>query len=221
MNDQPEKRPQDDKQDDKQEEPQGQPAAVDEEMDFAQALNESARLLRANRPGEAVAILERLHKRFPHDPDVAVNLGGALILQRKWNRAVRVLEEATRHNPESTMLWMNLGAARLGRLETSGPRQQRAAIAAFEQALRIDPQTPNAHYHLALIYKEQGNLSRASALFQRALEVNPADRDAKYWLDRLSRMILAQQRKKKAQADAQQKEDNPEAGFQAGEEDAA
>lgn len=219
MNDQPEKRPQDDQ----QEEPQAQPPSAEEGLDFAQALNESARLLRANRPGEAIAILERLHKRFPHDPDVAVNLGGALILQRKWNRAVRVLEEATRHNPESTMLWMNLGAARLGRLETSGPRQQRAAIAAFEQALRIDPQTPNAHYHLALIYKEQGNLSRASALFQRALEVNPGDRDAKYWLDRLSRMILAQQRKKKAQAqaDAQQKEDNAEAGSQAGEEDAA
>lgn len=182
---------------------------ANEKFDFAQALNESARLLRANRPGEAITILEQLHRTYPHDPDVAINLGGALILQRKWNRAVRVLQRASEHNPENAMLWMNLGAAHLGRLELSGPKQQQAAIEAFEQALRIDPKTPNAHYHLALIYKQQGNLSRASALFQRALEVNPADRDAKYWLDKLSRMIVAQQRKRNqtTEADDQRAED--------------
>lgn len=182
---------------------------ANEKIDFARALNESARLLRANRPGEAITILEQLHRTYPHDPDVAINLGGALILQRKWNRAVRVLQRASEHNPENAMLWMNLGAAHLGRLELSGPKQQQAAIEAFEQALRIDPKTPNAHYHLALIYKQQGNLSRASALFQRALEVNPADRDAKYWLDKLSRMIVAQQRKRKqaTEADDQRAED--------------
>ena len=90
------------------------------------------------------------------------------------------------------MLWTNLAAAHLGRLETSGPKQQQQAITAYEQALRADPKAPNVHYHLGLIYKEQGNLSRASALFQRALEVNPNDKDAQHWLDRLSEAIVAQ-----------------------------
>ena len=49
------------------------------------ALNESARLLRANRPGEAAEILRPLHSRHPTHADLAINLGGAYILQRKWN----------------------------------------------------------------------------------------------------------------------------------------
>ena len=162
------------------------------DADFRRSLNSSARLLRANRPGEAVAILEALHTQHPHDPDVAINLGGALILQRKWDQAVRVLLPAARQNRQNAMLWVNLAAAQLGRLETAGPKQQQQAITAYEQALRADPKAPNVHYHLGLIYKEQGNWSRAAALFQRALEVNPADKDAQQWLDYLSEAIVAQ-----------------------------
>jgi tetratricopeptide (TPR) repeat protein len=60
-------------------------------------------------------------------------------------------------------------------------------------ALKVDPEAPNVHYHLGLIYKERGELNRASAFFQRALEVNPTDRDARYWLDRLSALLLEAQ----------------------------
>jgi tetratricopeptide (TPR) repeat protein len=163
---------------------------------FRQALNESARLLRANRPGEAVRILENLRKEHPTDPDIAINLGGALILQRKWNRAVNVLKAATKQHPDNVMLWTNLGAAHLGNLETSGPSQQDRAIAAYERALQIDPNVPNIHYHLGLIYKERGHLARSAAHFQRAIEINPADRDAHYWLDRLSKLMAEEQRQR-------------------------
>ena len=146
---------------------------------FRDTLNESARLLSANRPGEAAALLEPLQKQFPGDPDIAINLGGAFILQRRWKKAVRTLEKAVEATPDNVMLWTNQAAAYLGRLETSGPEHQRNAVRAYESALRIDPNAPNIHYHLGLIYKEQGNLSRASAMFQRALEVNPNDRDAR------------------------------------------
>lgn len=159
--------------------------------DYSQTLNASARLLRANRPGEAVAVLEPLYTQHPHDPDIAINLGGALILQRKWDRAVKVLLPAARQHMKNAMLWTNLAAAHLGSLETAGPKQQQQAITAYEQALRADPKAPNVHYHLGLIYKEQGNLTQASALFQRALEINPKDEDAQRWLDRLSELIVA------------------------------
>lgn len=156
---------------------------------YRDALNESARLLHANRPGEAMKVLERLSQEHPDDPDVAINMGGALILQRKWNKAVKLLEEAVAKHPDNALLWSNLAAAYLGRLETSGPRQQERAIRAYEKALQVDPNVPNVHYHLGLIYKERGDLKRASAHFQRALEVNPGDRDARYWLDRLGRLL--------------------------------
>ncbi len=143
-------------------------------------------MLQHNRPAEAVEKLTPLYERWPTHPDVAINLGGAYILLRKWNRAVRVLRHAAESHPENAMLWANLAAAELGRLETAGPQQMAQALAAYEQALIADPQVPNVHYHMALIYKEQGALHQATASFQLALVVNPADHDARYWLERLN-----------------------------------
>ncbi len=37
-------------------------------------------------------------------------------------------------------------------------------------------------------------------MFQRALEVNPSDRDARYWLDRLTHMIAEEQQQRRRQA---------------------
>lgn len=149
-------------------------------------LNESARLLSQNQPDEAVKKLLPLYRQRPADPDVAINLGGAYILQRKWDKAVRLLERAVEANPDSAMLWTNLAAAYLGRLDVSGPRQQERAIGAYHKALEIDPKTPNVHYHLGLIYKDRNELMQASIHFQRALDVNPADRDARLWLKRVN-----------------------------------
>ena len=165
--------------------------------DYRTILNESARLLRANRPGEAVAVLEPLRADLPNDPDIAINLGGALILQRKWSKAVQILKKAVDFSPENVLLWTNLAAAHLGRMETSGPKHQARAIAAYEKALGIDPSTPNVHYHLGLIYKQQGNLSRSSAMFQRALEINPDDRDARFWMEKLSDLLVEREREKR------------------------
>ena len=165
--------------------------------DYRRILNESARLLRANRPGEAIAVLKPLQADMPDDPDIAINMGGALILQRKWSKAVETLKRAVDASPDNVLLWTNLAAAYLGRLETSGPKHQARAIAAYERALRIDPSTQNVHYHLGLIYKQQGNLSRSSALFQRALEINPNDRDARYWMEKLSDQLVEREREKK------------------------
>jgi tetratricopeptide (TPR) repeat protein len=168
-------------------------ADIDYGAEFHRTLNESAQLLVQNRPGEAAERLLALHAIAPEHPDVLINLSGAYILQRRWDKAVALLTEAVKRIPDNAMLWMNLGAAQLGRLETSGPRQQARAITAYEMALQVDPQAPNVHYHLGLIYKERGELNRASALFQRALEVNPADRDARYWLDRMTQLLMESQ----------------------------
>ncbi len=174
-----------------------------DELEFKRELNESARLLGQNRPGEAVERLLPLSEQSPDHPDVLINLSGAYILQSKWDMAVRVLKSGLKSHPTNAMLWANLGAAELGRLETSGPRQQDKAIAAYQHALQVDPEAPNVHYHLGLIYKERKELMRSAAFFQRALEVNPADRDARFWLDRLTPEIqeAVQERVQETNAD--------------------
>jgi tetratricopeptide (TPR) repeat protein len=172
---------------------------LEEGPEFWQALRESARLLQTNRPAEAIELLEPLYRRAPTQADVAINLGGAYILQRKWNRAVRVLSRAAEANPNNSMVWMNLAAAHLGALETAGPEQQRRAIAAYEQVLLIDPQAPNVHYHLGLIYKERGELEQAATYFQKALTVAPHDRDARRWLDQVMAAQMEQARRNQRQ----------------------
>ncbi len=165
---------------------------------YRSVLNESARLLRDNRPAEAIRKLQPLQEEHPGDPEIAINLGGAYILQRKWRKAVEILEKAAAEHPENAMVWTNLAAAYLGRLETAGPQHQKRAIAAYEKALQADPNAPNVHYHLGLIHKERGDLNRAAAHFQRALEVNAQDKDARYWLDRIGRMLAEQQEERAA-----------------------
>ncbi len=183
--------------------------AEEYDAEFHRRLNESAQLLVQNRPGEAVERLLLLYEEAPSHPDVLINLSGAYILQRRWDKAVALLTKAVEHSPHNAMLWMNLGAAQLGRLETAGPRQQERAIHAYQMALKVDPQAPNVHYHLGLIYKERGELNRASAFFQRALEINPADRDARYWLDRMTQLLLESQISHEADAPSPDEEDPP------------
>jgi tetratricopeptide (TPR) repeat protein len=123
------------------------------------------------------------------------------------------------------MLWTNLAAAQLGRLEVAGPRQQEKAIAAYQMALKADPEAPNVHYHLGLIYKERGELNRAGAFFQRALEVNPGDRDAQLWLHRITQLLHAEQQQRQEQQEeastASTVSSKLDAGNAAGPEDAA
>jgi protein O-GlcNAc transferase len=180
-----------------------------DKLEFKRALNESALLLSQNQADEAEEMLLPLYEEAADNPDVLINLSGAYILQRKWDKAVTLLNKGTKAHPNNAMLWMNLGAAELGRLDTAGPQQQERAIVAYQRALQANPETPNAHYHLGLIYKERGELIRAAAFFQRALEVDPADRDARYWLDRLALVSQSAPSATGSATDAPESEDYP------------
>jgi tetratricopeptide (TPR) repeat protein len=164
--------------------------------EYRTTLNQSAQFLSQNRPGDALRVLEPLIEAEPTDPDVAINAGGAYILQRKWDKAVKAMSAAADANPDNTMLWSNLAAAQLGSLETSGPKQQDRAIESYQHVLKIDPIAPNIHYSLGLIYKERGELLRASVFFHRAIEVNPADNDAAQWIERIEAILAEEQRQR-------------------------
>lgn len=163
------------------------PAAASDQQRALEYLNAGARLLAQHKPGEAAALLEDALALDPHNVAVAINLGGAYILQRRYAKAIPLLETACQREPDNAMAWVNLAAAYLGRLELSDVHQQDRAIDAFERALLADPQTPHVNYNLGLIYKERGDVARALAHFWRALEINPDDRDARYWIELLGR----------------------------------
>jgi cytochrome c-type biogenesis protein CcmH/NrfG len=148
-------------------------------------LNEGAKLLREQRAVEAAHRLELAHRLDAASVEVAINLGGAYVMQGRFADAVAVLEEASRAEPDNAMIWINLAAAYLGHLETSSAEGQDKAIVAFEQALTLDPKAPSVNYNLGLIYRQRGEVEKATAHFWRALDVNPADNDARIRLRQL------------------------------------
>lgn len=150
-------------------------------------VGEAARLLAAKRPGEAVTLLTEAWELDPQNVATAINLGGAYILQGRHDRAVPYLEEVVRLDPDNVAVWTNLAAAYLGKLPFASIEMQDRAIAAYEQALALDPRAPNVHYNLGLIFLERDDPLRASAHFYGALETDPNDRDAQLWLDKIRR----------------------------------
>jgi tetratricopeptide (TPR) repeat protein len=147
-------------------------------------LDEGVRLLNAGRYGEALDALRQADDLLPDDPDIMITLSGAMIMAGKWNAAERFLEEAVTKRPENPRLWLNLAAARLGRLEFSTRQRQEQAIAAYERAIELDPVAPSAHYNVGLIHAERQDWEQAIRWFEAAIRANPADKDARLWLKR-------------------------------------
>ncbi len=174
-----------------------------EKRELHELINEGARLLSQKKAKEAAVVLEKAYYMAPEDVDVKINLGGAYIMQGRFNDAIPILEEAAQQAPDNPMVWTNLAAAYLGHLEHAGKEQQDAAIAAFKRALKADPKAPNVDYNLGLIYLRRKDLPTALAHFRRALEVNPADKDAAYYVQKIQTQLAAEQ----APADAPSEEE--------------
>ncbi|WP_139240662.1 tetratricopeptide repeat protein, partial [Geitlerinema sp. PCC 9228] len=71
-----------------------------------------------------------------------------------------------------TQLYNNLGNA----YSNQGKYEQ--AIAAYQQALEIDPNSAYAYFNLGLVYSNQGNYEQAIAAYQQGLEIDPNDASA-------------------------------------------
>ncbi|HET19521.1 MAG TPA: tetratricopeptide repeat protein [Chromatiales bacterium] len=148
-------------------------------------LNRGASLLERGQGKEAIAHLERARRLDAGNVAVLINLGGAYILAGRHKDAVAPLEAARDREPDNAMIWINLGAAYLGNPVLAGDEAQMQAIRAFQRAIELNPVAPNVHYNLGLIFLDRGDEELAEAAFRNALEVNPYDRDARRWLEKL------------------------------------
>ena len=148
-------------------------------------LNRGAQLLQQGPVEEAISLLERAHEMDAGSVPILLNLGGAYILAGRHEDAIPLLEAALETGPQNPMIWINLGAAHLGNPILATREQQEQAIRAFEKSLELDPAAPSVHYNLGLIFVDRGDNDLAQAAFRHALRVNPQDRDARRWLDKL------------------------------------
>ena len=145
-------------------------------------------LLHRGKVNDAVTILQKAHALKPEHFDTSLNLSGAYILTKKFKQAAALLETLREQAPRNAMIWTNLGAAYLGNPILARDEEQLQAIAAFEQALALDPIAPNVAYNIGLIYRDRRDYDMAITWFQRALQANPNDQDARNLITKLREM---------------------------------
>jgi len=103
----------------------------------------------------------------------ALHLVGFLLLNGgNLNDGLNYLEKAAKQPSENPLLFMQLGIARA----MSGYRE--LALPAFEQAIKLEPNLPDAHYNLALTLEGLGNDSDAIDSYQKVVDLDPGRPDA-------------------------------------------
>ncbi len=156
---------------------------------FDQLFREGTELLHRGRADQALTLLEEAYILEPDHADVGINLSGAYILTKGFKKAIPILENLLEREPENVMVWTNLGAAYLGNPVLANDEEQVKAIATFEAAYKINPATPNVAYNIGLIYRDRKDVDNAINWFKKAIQVNPADRDARNNLAKLERGV--------------------------------
>ncbi len=167
---------------------------------------------RQGRLQEAITIFRRAAQLDPQSADIQFNIGTTLAMAGRHREAIASLEQAAKMDPGAAETWTNLGNAYLdmdqpvlaraaferalelkpgsavihNSLGTLFHQQRRPDLARkhFEEAIRRQPDYDSAYLNLGLLYLNQQYRAQAAAMFRRALELNPANVEAKRLLER-------------------------------------
>jgi tetratricopeptide (TPR) repeat protein len=145
--------------------------------------------LRRGEFQKATEFLEEANQIDPLDANVTLNLSSAYLLAKKFSQALALLTPLSERDQQNSMVWTNLGAAYLGNPVLANDEEQRRAIQAFKQALKLDPKTPHVAYNLGLIFRDRMMYREAIEWFHRALSNNPLDRDAQRMIKKLEEKL--------------------------------
>jgi len=131
-----------------------------------------------------------LMQRAEHDPSAEAQhaAGVALVLVEKPEDAIAKLESAASASHDAKS-WSDLAAARYAAaVQFRRPSLYPEALAAADDALRIDAKLPEALFNRALILETMGLISEARKAWQRYLEVDPGSQWANEARDHLAKL---------------------------------
>lgn len=124
--------------------------------------------------------LERLSWVGRDDPSQRVAVARAWLRRDRPERALPLLERAIELQP-SASAWQGVGDVRVQLRDWQG------ALAAYEEALRLEPRDPRLHHASALVWLERDQPERARSALEEALRVDPAHEKSRLLLRRLER----------------------------------
>lgn len=102
----------------------------------------------------------------PDDPSVHANLARTLIQTGELEQALQHFEHVLRLDPKNQPKTYNDFGLLLAQHQ-----QQELAITYFKQAIKIDPQIPQAHFNLGLVLADQGNFEQAIDQWEKTIEL--------------------------------------------------
>lgn len=116
---------------------------------------------------EAERLYRLVLEKDPHQADALALLGLVMAARKEYGEAVAMLERAIMCDPKAPLFRLYLGNLN----DEMGDREK--AIAAFQDALAIEPGFAEAHYGLALLMEKELRLSKAVEHLQAAARVKP------------------------------------------------
>jgi tetratricopeptide (TPR) repeat protein len=131
---------------------------------------------------EPVTLLREAIRSDPQFAQAYYLLGRASVRQGRLADAASAFRKATELDANPTF-YVSLGKTL--KSEGSGPQQRNQAKAAYEQALKIDPQDAQAHLELGRLFVESEKFEDARSELEKALELEPDFFEAAYLLGRL------------------------------------
>ena len=134
------------------------------------------RIERDNYPG-AVQALQTANELAPGDPEIVLELAGALADSARGPEAVQLLTRSLESHPQNAALWVSLGRAQR---QLGSPDQ---ATLAFQRAIEVDPgnadgEAASAAVQVASIRYQQGDFDSAIQSARRAVEWAPTSAEA-------------------------------------------
>jgi O-antigen biosynthesis protein len=118
---------------------------------------------------EAIRILQQLIASYPLEAEAYQRLAKLLLLADRDEEALQVLKQGLVVNPNAEEFYNHLGRAdaKLGRNADE-----------YQRVLKLNPNYPLVHYHLARSYEGKGEQERARQSYQQFLAIwSQADED--------------------------------------------
>ncbi|MGH9767457.1 MAG: tetratricopeptide repeat protein [Blastocatellia bacterium] len=123
-----------------------------------------------NRPEGAIEFYDRAFKARPKDFKLLVALGDTNFDLKRYEEAERWYQLALKQNPDNATVRNDLGLS----FYLRSPRDLDKAIAAYRDALKVDPRHEKALQNLTQALIDKGEKAAASDALQRLEQVNPS-----------------------------------------------
>ena len=129
----------------------------------------------------ARSYMQRALEIDPQNASAHGNLGAIFYKLNQWEEAIRELEKAMELSPGSIEPYLNLA------LVYEQRRVWDKADACLKKALDYVPESHPVLLTLGRISVEQGKMAEAEYYFKKAYRINPNDRGAKHFLEKIAR----------------------------------